>query len=284
MRALAALAAPLALGTAAAQTGVIRAIDDTVVRLAGEGQVVAGLGAGFTSQPYRDVDDSVRSFAIPLITYQSERFEFVGKTLSAEVWKNDRIAVEALADWRFQSYDAEDSPYLAGMDDRDGTLEAGGRVKTDALGVQVALTAKADLLSRQGGWEADLQASYELSSWRPLSVRPNVGLRYQSSSLADYYYGVDPEEGRLGTVCAASTDTPCTALDPRPAYEVDGAFTPYLGIQARQALSRKVAVAGAIDYAFLPGTITDSPIVSEEGQLFGFIGVVYLFGDIADRI
>ena len=284
MRTLLSAVAALSLGAshAAAQDGIIGAIDDRVTSLAGDATIIAGGGVGVVSQPYAGVEDGGRVFPIPMISYQAERFRFEGKTLSAQLFATDQVAFAAIADWRFQSYDAEDSPVLEGMDDRDGTLEAGARV-TGALG-DLALSASvlADLLSRHGGYELNATAAYELSDWRPLSVRPFVGLRYQSDSLADYYYGVDPEEA-LSQVCTQVVGTGCVAFD-RFAYETGAALVPTIGISARQALSRKWAVYGQATYDAFPEEITDSPIVSEDGLTSAFVGIVYLFGNAADAV
>ena len=263
---------------AAAQPGLLQDIDETVTGLFGEAAFVAGAGVGITTLPYRDIDNGTEVFPIPLISYQSERFEFVGKTLEAELYETSGLAFSAVADWRFQGYDAKDSPYLSGMDDRKGTLEVGGRVKTDALGAQFSLTGLVDALSRHGGYEVTAQASYELSSWRPLSLRPVGGVRYQSSSLSDYYFGVDPEEARI----VDCVQGPC---DPsRPAYETGDAFVPFAGVVARQALSYKIALFAQADYAVLPDSQTNSPIVEDDGRFSLFVGAVYIFGDAARRI
>lgn len=277
---IAAIAATLPVATATAQDGVIgtidRAVDRTVTGIAGEGRFIGGAGLAITSQPYAEIDNQILAIPLPLVSYQSERFEFIGKTFEAQLFELDRVAFSAVADWRFQGYDAEDSPVLEGMDDRSGTLELGVRAKTSALGVQFVGTALADTLSRHGGYELNAQASVELSKWRPLSVRPSAGVRYQSGSLADYYFGVDPEEARTVS-CVDSPDPACFALD-RPAFETGSAVVPYIGVSARQALSRKLVLVGGIQYDFLPSAITDSPIVDDEFQIFSFIGLAYAFG------
>ena len=285
MRPLALLAAALLVSPALAQDGGVigeidRTVDGFVTGIAGEGRLVGGVGVGMTSRPYTEADDEVGFFPIPIVSYQSERFEFIGKTLEAQLFELDRVAFSAVGDWRFQGYDAEDSPALTGMDDRSGTLELGARAKTTAFGVQVAGTALADVLSRHGGYELDLRASFELSRWRPLSVRPLAGVRYQSSSLADYYFGVDPEEAAVPIACPAASGRDCPASPSivRPAYETGDAVVPFVGVTARQALSRKVLVAGALQWDFLPSDITDSPIVEEDSQFFAFVGLAYAFG------
>ncbi|MBB4659147.1 MipA/OmpV family protein [Parvularcula dongshanensis] len=262
---------------AAAQPGLLQDLDDTVTDIFGEAAFVAGAGVGITTLPYRDIEDGTEIFPIPLISYQSERFEFVGKTLEAELYETSGLAFSAVADWRFQGYKAKNSPYLTGMDDRKGTLEVGGRIKTDALGAQFSLTGLVDALSRHGGYELSAQASYELSSWRPLSLRPVGGVRYQSSNLSDYYFGVDPEEALI----ANCVQEPCPF---RPAYETGDAFVPFAGVVARQALSYKIALFAQADYSFLPDSQTNSPIVEDDGRFSLFVGAVYIFGDAAKRI
>ena len=229
-------------------------------------QLTAGVALGVTSQPYAGVDDRARLFPIPLVTYRGERFQFLGKAAQATLYETGAdgtaLRLSAVADWRFQSYDAEDSPALAGMDDRSGTLEAGGRVSAERGRYALTLTALADTLSRHGGYQVDAQLGADIVRTRYTGISVNAGVRYQSSSLADYYFGVDPEEARGS----------------RPAYEMGGAWLPSVGLTARQALSRRVSLFGIAQYEVLPDAISGSPIVDRDGQVFAFAGVSYAFG------
>ena len=277
-RALGSLAAlAVALGGAAAQDSPVGKLDRAVTDVLGEdARLIVGGGIGLISQPYVGADD-YRTVPEPLIIYQNERFEFIGRTLGWELWSNDTVQLTAIGEWRFFGHDAgDDSPFLDGMAQRDGTAEAGLRAEFEHGRAQAALAAKADILSRHGGYELEARASYELSTWRPLSVRPNGGVRYQSSSLADYYFGVDPEEA-LSRVCTAVVGGGCVPIF-RPAYETGDAITPFVGLTARQSLSPKVAIVGGFDLNFLDDAVTDSPIVDEDTQLFAFGGLIYVFG------
>ena len=241
-------------------------------------QLTAGIALGVTSQPYARAQDRARLFPIPLVTYRGARFQFLGKSAQATLVETDAdgtaLRLSAVADWRFQSYDAEDSPVLAGMDDRVGTLEAGGRISAGRGRYALTLTALADTLSRHGGYQVDAQIGADVVRTRYTGVSVNAGLRYQSSSLADYYFGVDPEEA-LAVNCIQG---PCEEGFFRPAYETGGALLPSVGLTARQALSRRVSLFGIAQYEVLPDAITDSPIVDRDGQVFAFAGVSYAFG------
>ena len=280
MRALVSLLAAAALGLApaAAQDSPVGKLDREVTELLGEdARLIVGGGLGAITQPYVGADD-VRYVPEPLIIYQNERFEFIGRTVGFELWSNDQVDVAAIGEWRFFGHDAgDDSPVLDGMAQRDGTAEAGIRARFGKDRLRGALAAKADILSRHGGYELEARASYELSTWLPLSVRPNAGVRYQSDSLTDYYFGVDPEEAR-SQVCAAVVGDGCVAFD-RPAYETGAAVTPFLGVTARQSLSRKVAVVGGFDHIVFDDAVKDSPIVDADGQTFAFVGLIYIFGN-----
>ena len=273
---LASLAA-LCAAPAAAQDSPVGKLDRAVTNVIGEdARLIVGGGVGAITQPYVGADD-VQYIPEPLIIYQRDRFEFIGRTVGWQLFAQDGFDLTAIGEWRFFGHDAgDDSPFLAGMDKRKGTGELGLRAAYDTERFGASLTGKADALSRHGGYEIQARMSYELSTWRPLSVRPNGGIRYQSDSLTDYYFGVDPEEA-LGVACVSiGPDCP---LAIRPAYEVDDAITPFVGVTARQSVSPKWAVVGGFDLNFLPDTVTESPIVRDDTQLFAFAGLIYVFGN-----
>ena len=287
VRLLTFLAPLLALGAvpAAAQDNPVGKIDRQVTELLGEdARLIVGGGIGGITQPYVGAD-SVRYVPEPLIIYQNEELEFIGRTLGYTLFSREdeaaetALKVKAIAQWRFFGHKAgQDSDFLEGMAKRRGTGEAGLRAEYEFGRGQASVAAIADVLSRHGGYEVEARASYELSTWLPLSVRPNVGVRYQSSSLADYYFGVDPEEALIQVAADVQPDQD---LIVRPAYEVGDAVTPFVGVVARQSVSPKVAFVGGFDLTLLDEDVKDSPIVDADTQLFAFLGLIYVFGDAA---
>lgn len=233
--------------------------------------ISVGAGVAITTQPYLGVDDGAQLFPIPLVSARRGRFAFQGREATVRLYEADAVTVEALTRWRFQSYDADDGFVLTGMS-RSGTLEVGASARTEVRGVQLSLTAAADALGRHGGFDAEAAASVEVAGGRIVSIRPRVGLRYQSASLNDYYFGVEDDEA------AVLTDPDGGAAFARTAYEADATLAPFVGVLARVPLSRRLFVTGLIDYGPLPGEVTDSPIVDADGQAFGFVGLAYAFG------
>ena len=238
----------------------------------------AGAALAVVSQPYAEAEEGLRAFPIPLIAYQGERFQFAGKTASVTAYAaqagGTALTFSAVADYRFQSYEAEDSPVLVGMANREGTLELGGRARAERGRVRASLTGLADVLRRHGGYEVDARLGYELGDGRARSVVPDAGLRYQSAELTSYYFGVEPDEA-LNVACVRS---PCPEALARPTYAPGGALAPSVGLTVRQALGRRLTLFGIARYEVLPDAVTDSPIVSADGQVFAFGGVAYAFG------
>ena len=286
MRRLVLAAAALACAhaaPAAAQDSPLGKIDRGIVDLLGEDSLlIVGGGLGAITQPYAGAD-SVRYVPEPLIIVQKDKFEFIGRTFGYELYEHDEVTVKAIAQWRFFGHKAGDtSDVLQGMDKRTGTGEVGLRAEYDFGRGAASVQAVADALSRHGGYEVEARASYELSTWAPLSIRPNGGVRYQSSSLTDYYFGVDPEEALTQEFVCIQAPCDLPPLVIRPAYEVGDAITPFVGVTARQSVHPKVAFVGGFDLTFLDGTVQDSPIVDDDAQLFAFLGLIYVFGDAAD--
>lgn len=233
--------------------------------------ISVGAGVAVTTQPYLGVDDAAQLFPIPLVNAQVGRFAFQGREGSIDVGEAGPVELQAIARWRFQSYDQDDGFALAGMD-RDGTLEVGATASGQLRSIRLSATVTADVLGRHGGFEAEAAASVEVAGGRFVSVRPRAGLRYQSASLNDYYFGVEADEG------AVLTDPDTGEAFAREPYAVDATLAPFVGVIARVPVSRRVFVTGLIDYGPLPGEVTDSPIVDASGQAFGFVGLAYAFG------
>jgi outer membrane protein len=270
------LLATLAPVSAVAQTSPLGTFDREVSRfLPKDAQLVVGGGLGMISQPYVGTD-TVRFVPEPLLVFQTEKFSFVGRTLAYEFFEKEDLAVSGIAEWRFFGHDGgKDSPFLEGMEERKGTAEIGMRAEYEMGPTHFSATFRADALSRHQGYELELRASNELSSWRPLSVRPNIGLRFQSQDLTNYYFGVRDDEAL--PVTPANGSGPASSA--RPAYRTEDAFTPFVGLTARQSVSPKFAAVGGFDLNFFNKTVTDSPIVEESTQMFAFVGLIYVFGD-----
>ncbi len=104
-----------------------------------------------------------------------------------------------------------------------------------------------DVLDRHSGQEAVLRYGYEITGER-LTFTPFAGIRWISSNLADYYYGVRAAE----------------ATPSRSAYSAPSSTTPFVGLTGRYRLSSHWSVFGLLTSERLAGRLRDSPIVADD--------------------
>jgi len=241
---------PLALGVVLALAGLPAAAQES--RRVGNALGVAAL---WESELYRDLDASVTAY--PFATWRAGRFFLRGPGLGVELWTDDAWKFDVFAQWRFDGYDAEDSDFLAGMDDRRETLDAGLAVerKLGDFG-RLNLSASTDTLGRHDGQELELQWSYPLRF-----VEGQVRARWQSDALVDYYYGVTPQE----------------ALPDRPAYEPGSGLTWSLGLVSAIPLGKRWLVFVGANVDLLPDSIQDSPIVDSSTSTRVFAALAWRF-------
>lgn len=231
-----------------------------------------GIGALATTQPYRGYEEDTLLVIIPAISFERGRVWFQGKQLGLELTnpKSDGpFELSAILDYRFQSYDTAESDVFFGMEDRDGTLEAGA-VATYELGSGVRLLGQArfDVQGTHGGYDLTGQVEYGTKLAKYTWLRASFGLLFRSSEMQDYYFGVLPEED-FGLI-SSGPDFGETSIFVegvplvRPAYEVGETLNPFIGLSVRQALSRNLVVGAFATHDFLPEEIKESPIIQED--------------------
>jgi len=222
----------------------------------------AGPAVIAVSKPYKGVDTDF--YIVPLFFYESRRFYFRGSSLGYILIGHDgdtrRWSVDAVAQWRFDSYDSDDSDRLDGMADRKMSVDAGLALNAEAAWGQASLSLLTDTLSRHRGRE--LRFSYA----RPFVLRrlrftPSAGLSWQSESLVDYYYGVRATEARPG----------------RPAYRPGDATNLFAAVKIEYELAEDWVAFSAMQYERLHKRILDSPIVDQPYTVSAVAGLLYKF-------
>lgn len=204
-----------------------------------------GVGVIVLDKPYTGMDTEFKP--IPVVGYIGERLQVFGPRASYLLAGNETFSLRADSIIRFSGYEPADSAALQGMDERDMTLEAGLTVSAGGAFGELALSVLTDVLDRHSGQEAVLRYGYEFAGER-LTFTPFAGLRWISSNLADYYYGVRAEE----------------ATPSRAAYAAPSSTTPLVGLTARYRLSSHWGVFGLLTYEQLDGGLRDSPIVEND--------------------
>jgi len=218
-----------------------------------------GAGAVVSTSPYDGVD--TKAMAVPFLSGEYKDFYVQGVEAGYRFLKNENLTVSAIVSPRFMGYDSDDSDALNGMRDRRMSMDAG--LKADyALADQLTLSGKvvADALGRSDGME------YELSLRRPVKgnsfrLVPSVGVRYQSGSMVDYYYGVRDNEVRSA----------------RAAYEPRGSLNPFANMIFSSGISKRWVMMAMLGVESLGSEIRKSPIVDESYVVSAAAGLTYRF-------
>jgi outer membrane protein len=174
------------------------------------------------------------------------------------------LHINALASVRSQGYDSNDSQYLAGMKDRDDTLDGG--IGFDWKGINLSLSH--DLLSTHKGSELSLTYNHGFDLGK-LQLSLGAGINWQSKELTNYYYGVNESE--------AKTFIADGKLFNRTAYHVKSTYIPKANIFMNYAITNSWALISGAEINFLPKEITNSPIVDENTSWAVFSGITRSF-------
>jgi outer membrane scaffolding protein for murein synthesis (MipA/OmpV family) len=218
----------------------------------------SGWGLGFgvirSPRPYVGADDEL--FPVPLVQYHRGGI-FIEGIRGGYRWSGRKPwRVELFAMPQFAGLDPDDSPFLAGMEERDPSVDLAAGFGWSWPHVQLSLTAYSDLLNRNDGRRLRGQAKFPFSAgrWR---IEPSVGAVWYNDDFVDYYAGVRPEE----------------ALPWRPAYSGSSTTNPEAGIFAMRPFARRWLFVVGVDVQNLGSSITDSPVVDEDTIVSTFIGV-----------
>lgn len=235
-------------------------IDIELYKVLGErGRFGVGAGVIGRGSPYAGSDSSVLR-AIPAITYNGERLQWLGPNLQYGFAGSGRWRLAASASYRIGVYEEKDSPALAGLGDRQGTLMAGLGFRHELPGgVNFLLRYEQDVLDGNGG-QATARLSKALQAG-PLRISPQVQANWLSADLVNYDFGVPP---------SAATPT-------RPAYSAGSSVSYAVGFSSFIELTENWRILLNLSTEFLPDEIARSPIVGDDRVLQGFAALTYVF-------
>lgn len=222
-------------------------------------QLALGIAAISSPEPYEGADADI--LVVPAVSFSYKRFYFRGIVAGYRLWESGDFSADLIARARFGGYDEDDSSALAGMESRRKSADGGLELEWErerVLGIR--LTPTTDLLDRSSGQQVTLDV---YSPWRfgPVRVEAGVGAEWQSDDMANYYYGVRPEEARPG----------------RPAYEPGSAVNLTGGVFVFTPVSRRLLLQSFVRYERFDSKIEESPIVDRSGAVTGFAALSYAF-------
>jgi outer membrane protein len=225
------------------------------------------LGVGVAARTDIYAGESAKLRAVPLISYQGEKFFWRGISGGYHVLSRDGFTLDATLGARLAGIKKEDFGVaeLAArginrnlLEDRDIGLDLGiaGSFK-GPMGV-VELALKADVSGASKGYEASAKYGYPLQ-WGSATITPNVAVSHYSAKLANYYYGTLDAEVARGVVD----------------YKPGSAVIPRVGIDLMRPFADKWMLTGGLSYSALPSKIRNSPLVDRDanGVTSVFVGV-----------
>ncbi len=224
------------------------------------GRVGVGVGVIGRSSPYRGYEGSV-SKVIPAITYTGEKLRIFGPNLEYGIFGSGDVRLALNGQYRLGVYEEDDSAFLAGMGDREGTFMAGLSLNAELDGgFELSLGYLHDVLGKIGGGEGKvgLSKSFQFGVFR---LSPYLAGNWMSEDLADHDFGVSVEN----------------ALIERFAYDVGSVLSYEVGTGAFIEITENWLFVMNIGYEFLPSEVTNSPIVVEEHVVKGFGAINFAF-------
>lgn len=231
------------------------------VKVNGGGKGSWAFGAAVFSEesPYKGMGSQTLGF--PVLSYHGSHLYLEGLRGGVTLggWKEVRFGF--FGEYRYIYFDEGKTNTLRGMEKRRSTLEAGAEMKVPLIG-EVVFKGEVlfDILGIHKGEE--IRGTLERRfTHKNLSLTPSIGVEVQSSSLANYYYGVREEEKSSF----------------RPGYETGRAVNFKGMLQMVYRFGESYLLVSRAAWKSLDSEIQKSPIVEKDALVSLFLGLFYQF-------
>lgn len=190
---------------------------------------------------------------------------FFGKTNTQLVSIGDVFAADGLSGGSDvpiggEGTPPEPEPIEYEVADRNHAYEAGLEAILDGEWGQLQLSVLQDVSDQHAGQRVDVTYSQTKIHKRWL-ISPSVGIAWKSSSLTDYYFGVEPDESNRIV----------------PEYTAGSTHNLFGRILFSYAINKDLFWGTAVEYERLGDKIADSPIVVNDSVLTAYTGIKYRF-------
>lgn len=228
---------------------------DSAASDAGTGWLL-GIGGALSQPGYVGGREQFTPF--PLLFYHRGRFFVAGISAGYLLSSGPHHRLSLAVMPEFSRLDAKDSPQLAGIRNRQWSLDGGASMEVFGRWGRYDVSVFHDVLNRSNGTEVSTGYQYpvQLGRWR---LTPGAGLRWQNANLVDYYYGVSPAE----------------AIPGRAAYSPSSALSPYADVSLSTPITRHWRFRASAQYLRFADSIRDSPIVDRAGSASLILGFTY---------
>jgi outer membrane protein len=226
------------------------------------GELRVGLGVAAGSGVYKGEGSEVNP--APFFNYENGPLEILGHDsidLTFKFYRGGVFSIGLIGSLSLdEGYDADDSDFLKGMDELETLYSAGLEFEGNYAGWAANLEILQDISGEHDGQEVELSLGYQ---WMVagFEVRPGLSLTWMSQDTVDYLYGVSAKEARAD----------------RPAYSPDADFEIGAELMIQRALFGNFSAVGLVEVSTFGSEIADSPLVEEDYEVGGVLGVMYRF-------
>lgn len=217
-----------------------------------------GLVTGFGQKAYRDFDNKATVF--PLISYESSWVSLLGPRLDFKLPPVGDLSFRVRLQYTGEGYAADDSPYLAGMDQRKAGVWLGGAAMWRNPIANLSAEVLGDVSDHSKGAMFKLQADHRFK-FGATDITPRVAAIGLNGKYVDYYYGVKASEVLAG----------------RPAYGGEGTVNVEAGLRVGHVLAQRHIMFVDMSVTRLGSGITDSPLVDRSTEGGVRLGYMYRF-------
>jgi outer membrane protein len=225
-----------------------------------------GLGIGVINmqKPYKGMDRETK--ALPMISFENEYVKVGGLGLEVklpglDLGESNRIKFGILGKLELGGYEASDSPFLAGMAEREGGFWAGAKAEWENELVDVSAQWTGDMSGHSEGrqFSLGLEKNFRLSD--KVMLVPHAAAHWLDKKYVDYYYGVHANE----------------ATASRGAYTGKAGVNMEVGLRAMYHIDRNHGVLFDVSVTSLAKGIKDSTLVDRSSTNRVLLGYKYSF-------
>jgi outer membrane scaffolding protein for murein synthesis (MipA/OmpV family) len=217
-----------------------------------------GIGVAVEQKPYRDFDNKAQ--ALPMITYENKWVSVAFPSADLKLTSIGPVSLRLRARLAGDGYEADDSPFLNGMDKRKSSLWLGGAAiwRNDIANLSAELLADGSGNSKGSRFKVQVDRRFAAGAF---GFTPRLAAHWVDSKYVDYYYGVKDSEAQSG----------------RPAYVGKSSANMEVGLRVDYAVAPKQTVFLDVSATSFGSGIKNSPLVSRSSQSGVRLGYVYRF-------
>ena len=217
-----------------------------------------GLVTLYDRKPYRSFDNKAK--VLPFVFYESRWVSLIGPTLDLKLVSTDSLSFSARLHYAGDGYEADDSPYLAGMAERKESFWVGGASSLNTELATLSVELLGDASRKSKGKRASLSIEREFKAG-DFDFTPRLAVHRFDGKYVNYYYGVRANE----------------ATPTRGVYLGKAATNVEAGVRIGYSLAPQHQLSLDLSTTRLGSSIKASPLVERSRQDGVRFGYMYLF-------